>query len=194
MESVANRNERPLGAFLVIASALVFSLSGVLTKAITADAWTIVCWRGLIGGLLIAAYVALSGRDKPPGDSFRLGWRGWLLASVGSLASLAFIFAFKMTYVANVAVIYATAPFMAAGLGWWLIREGLRSRTLIAATFSLLGIIIIVAGGLGTGNIIGDAVALAMTFGNAPYMVLIRVFRGTSVVWAGAFQRFSYSP
>jgi drug/metabolite transporter (DMT)-like permease len=185
MESVADRNERRLGAFLVIASALLFSLSGVLTKAIAAGAWTIVCWRGLVGGLLIAAYVAWLGRDKPLRDSFRLGWRGWLLASVGSLASLAFILAFKLTYVANVAVIYATAPFMAAGLGWWLIREGFRSRTLIAATFSLLGIIIIMAGGMGTGNVLGDAVALVMTFGNALYIVLIRVFRGTSVVWAG---------
>jgi drug/metabolite transporter (DMT)-like permease len=185
MDSVVSRNDHLLGAFLVIASALVFSLSGVLTKAIAADAWTIVCWRGLMGGLLIAAYVAWRGRDGWPGDSFRLGWRGWLLASVGSLASLAFVFAFKMTYVANVAVIYATAPFMAAGLGWWLIREGFRSRTLVAAILSLIGIIIVVAGGLGSGNIFGDMLALAMTFGSALYMVLIRVFRGISVVWAG---------
>jgi len=185
MGSVVNRNERLLGALLVIASALVFSLSGVLTKAIAADAWTIVCWRGLVGGLLVAAYVAWLGRDKPLADSFRLGWRGWLLASVGSLASLAFIFAFKLTFVANVAVIYATAPFMAAGLGWWLIREGFRSRTLIAAGFSLIGIGIVMAGGLGTGNILGDMVALAMTFGNALYMALIRLFRETPVVWAG---------
>jgi hypothetical protein len=69
MESVVRRNEHLLGASLVVASALVFSLSGVLTKAIAAEAWTIVCWRG------------------------------WLLSSVGSLASLAFIFAFRMTYV-----------------------------------------------------------------------------------------------
>lgn len=196
MASAIQRNERLLGAFLVIASALVFSLSGVLTKAIAAEAWTIACWRGLVGGLLIAAYVAWLGRAKPLGDSFRLGWRGWLLASVGSLASLAFIFSFKMTYVANVAVIYATAPFMAAGLGWWLIREGFRSRTLIAAAVSLMGIIIVVAGGLGSSNILGDMVALAMTFANALYMALIRVFRGTAVVWAGgvsALQLFAIS-
>lgn len=38
MGGVVNRNEHLLGAFLVIASALVFSLSGVLAKAIAADA------------------------------------------------------------------------------------------------------------------------------------------------------------
>lgn len=93
----------------MIASALVFSLSGVLTKSIEADAWTIACWRGLLGGVLIATYVAWSGRRKPIYQVFRVGREGWVLASVGSLASLAFIYAFKLTYVANVAVIYATA-------------------------------------------------------------------------------------
>jgi drug/metabolite transporter (DMT)-like permease len=175
-----------LGIALVLGSALVFSLSGVLTKSIEADAWTIACWRGLLGGALIAAYVAWSRREQSLRAAFRLGRNGWVLATVGSLASLAFIFAFKLTYVANVAVIYATAPFMAAGLGWWLMRERVMWRTLVAAGFSLVGVLVVVAGGLGSGSIAGDAVALAMTFGNALYIVLIRLFRDSPVVLAGA--------
>ena len=186
MSDIAVRREgRALGMGLVMASALVFSLAGVLTKMIQADAWTIACWRGLVGGVLIAAYVAWADRGQPLRQTFRLGWPGWLLASVGSLASLAFIFAFKLTYVANVAVIYATAPFVAAGLGWWLMRETPAGRTLIAALFSFVGVVTVVAGGLGAGSIAGDTVALAMTFGCALYMVLIRRFRDTPVVWAG---------
>jgi len=176
---------RTLGALLVIASALAFSLAGVLTKAIAADAWTIACWRGVLGGALIALYVALADRHRPLRDRFRLGWRGWALASVGALASLAFISAFKLTYVANVAAIYATAPFVAAGLGWCMLREGLRRRTAAAALVSLLGVVGIVADGLGTGRAPGDAVALVMTFLCALYMVLIRAFRDSPVVWAG---------
>lgn len=184
-DSASRRDTHLMGVFLVIASALVFSLAGVLTKLISADAWTIACWRGLLGGALIALYVAWLGRDKPLRESFRLGWRGWLLASVGSCASLAFIFAFKLTYIANVAVIYATAPFMAAGLGMWLLREKLQKRTLLAAAFSLVGVVVVVAGGLGSGSLAGDTVALVMTLGSALYMVLIRVFRDSPVVWAG---------
>ena len=179
------REARLLGISLVIASALAFSLAGVLTKAIEADAWTIAGWRGLLGGLLIAAYVAWADRGKPMREAFGLGWQGWFLASVGSLASLAFIYAFKLTYIANVAVIYATAPFLAAGLGWWLLREKPRWRTLLAAVFSFIGVAIVVSGGLGSGNVVGDVVALAMTFGSALYMVLIRVFRDSPVVLAG---------
>ena len=191
-----HREGRVLGAALVLGSALVFGLAGVLTKLIEAGAWTIVCWRGLLGGLLIAAYVAWLERDKPWADRFRLDWRGWLLASVGSLASLAFIFAFKLTYVANVAVLYATAPFMAAALAWWLFRERPFGRTLLAALVSLIGVVIVVAGGLGGGALLGDGVALLMTFGNALYMVLIRAFRDSPVVLAGgvsALQLFAVS-
>lgn len=174
-----------LGAALVILSALVYSLAGVLTKAITADALTIVCWRGLVGGLLVVAYVGWLGRHEPLRRRFRLGWQGWLLAGVGSLASVAFIFSFKLTYVANVAVIYATAPFMAAALGWWLLRERFRPQTALAAAISVAGILVVFAGSLGTGSLAGNAMALLMTLGSALYMVLIRRFRDSPVVLAG---------
>ncbi len=177
---------RTLGAVLVVFSALAFSLAGVLTKIVGADAWTISTWRGLVGGVLITLYVAWRGRGEPLRKTFRLGWRGWLLAVVGSAASLAFIFAFKMTYIANVAIIYASVPFMAAGLAWWLLRERMERRTAIAAVLSVAGIAVVVGGGLGSMNLLGDGVALLMTAGNALYMVLIRVFRDSPVVWAGA--------
>ena len=74
---------------------------------------------------------------------------------------------------------------MAAGLAWWLLRERFQVRTVIAAVFSLIGVIIVVAGGLGTGSIAGDTIALVMTLSNALYMVLIRAFRDSPVVLAG---------
>ena len=174
-----------LGVALVVVSALAYSLAGVLTKAITADALTIVCWRGLVGGLLVVGYAGWLRRREPLRRRFRLGWQGWLLACVGSLASIAFIFSFKLTYVANVAIIYSTAPFMAAALGWWLLRERFRAQTAVAAAISVAGILVLFAGSLGTGSLAGNAMALLMTLGSALYMVLIRRFRDSPVVLAG---------
>ncbi len=62
------------------------------------------------------------------------------MASVGSLASVAFVYAFKLTYVANVAVIYAAAPFVAAGLGWWIMREVVLPRTLVAGGTAMVAL------------------------------------------------------
>lgn len=181
-------SERTLGIVLVGGSAAVFGLAGVLTKSIHADPIVINCWRGFVGGLLITAYVLW--RRRGSGTSLALGWRGWLMAVLGALASIAFIAAFKHTYVSNVSIIYATAPFVAALLGWMILRERVRAMTMMAAVISLSGVALMVSSGLGTGNLLGDGLALGMTVLAALYMVLIRRFRETPVVWAGAVSAF----
>jgi len=177
---------RWLGPALVLASAVLFSFSGVLTKAIDAGSWTILAWRGIIGGTGIAAYVWYRNSHRPIRDVFRMDRQGWLLAVVGGVGSVTFIVAFKNTFVANVSVIYATIPFVAALLERLILGEPMRRRTLHAAVASLVGVGIIVSGSLGSPNIDGDAVAIAMVGLNALYMVLIRTFTNTDPVLAGA--------
>ena len=182
--------ERTLGIILVSCSAAVFALTGVLTKSIHADPLTIICWRGFVGSILITFYVLWRRRRSGGRESLRLDWRGWLLAVEGALASIAFISAFKFTFVANVAVIYATAPFVTALLAWVLTREPFRVQTMVAAAVSLCGVTIMVWSGFGTGHLFGDGLALLMTIGSGLYMIMVRAFRDTPVVWAGAVSAF----
>lgn len=182
--------ERTLGIILVSSSAAVFGLTGVLTKSIHTDPLTIICWRGFVGSILVALYVLWRRHRSGGRESLRLGWRGWLLAVEGALASIAFISAFKFTFVANVAIIYATAPFVTALLAWVLTREPFRLQTMVAATVSLCGVAIMVWSGFGTGHLFGDGLALLMTIGSALYMIMVRAFRDTPVVWAGAVSAF----
>ncbi|PBB34617.1 MULTISPECIES: DMT family transporter [unclassified Mesorhizobium] len=182
--------ERMLGVVLVSASAVAFALTGVLTKSIHADPLTITCWRGFFGSILIALYVLWRRRRSGGRESLRLGWRGWLLAVEGAAASIAFIAAFKYTYVANVAVIYATSPFIAALLALLLVREKFRLQTMLAAAVSLCGVAVMVGGGFGSGHLFGDGLALLMTTGSALYMIMVRAFRDSPVVWAGAVSAF----
>ncbi|KQZ33031.1 hypothetical protein ASD50_13085 [Mesorhizobium sp. Root552] len=191
MENSRASAEHILGICLVAGSAAVFGLAGVLTKSIETDPLTINCWRGFVGGLLVTAYVLYRrARSDKPDSSLRLGWRGWLMATIGAAASVAFIAAFKNTYVANVAIIYATAPFVAALFGWMIVREYPRRLTMIAAALSLAGVTVMVTSTIGAGHPFGDGLALLMTLGSALYMVLIRKFRDTPVVWAGAVSAF----
>ena len=182
--------ERTLGIILVSASAIAFALTGVLTKSIHADPLTITCWRGFVGSILITFYVLWRRRRSGGRESLRLGWRGWLLAIEGAAASIAFISAFKFTYVANVAVIYATSPFIAALLAFLLVREKIRLQTMLAAAVSLCGVAIMVGAGFGNGYLFGDGLALLMTAGSALYMIMVRAFRDSPVVWAGAVSAF----
>lgn len=177
---------RWLGPALVLGSAVLFSFSGVLTKAIDAGSWTILTWRGFVGAAGIGAYVWSRNRHRPLGKLFHVGLHGWILAIVGGIGSITFIVAFKNTFVANVSVIYATIPFVAAMLERLIRKEPVRHRTLYAAMASLVGVAIIVSGSLGSPNFDGDAVAVAMVILNALYMVLIRTFDDTDPVLAGA--------
>lgn len=180
--------ERTLGAGLVVASAAFFAMAGIFTKTIASDPWTIACWRGLVGGLLITAYVLW--RSGRRGVGFAFGWRGWAMVAVGVLASLGFIAAFKYTYVANVAIIYASVPLIAAALEWLFLRVRPRAATIVMALVCLGGVGIIVSGGLGGGHLFGDLIAVAMTATAALYMVMIRAFRDTPVVWVGAVSAY----
>jgi drug/metabolite transporter (DMT)-like permease len=178
------------GAVLVTTSAVFFALAGTFTRSIDAGAWTIACWRGLVGSAIIAAYVLWRGRGPGMLGRLRLGRRGWMLALVSALSSIAFITAFKLTYVANVTIIYATVPFMAAGLERIMLGQRTRVGTILAAAVSLTGVAIMMIGGIGTGSLAGNAMAVLMTFGCALYMVLIRKFTDAPVVWTGAVAAF----
>jgi drug/metabolite transporter (DMT)-like permease len=188
LADVTSRSQ--LGVLLVLLSAVMFSLSGVFTKAITTGIWTILVWRGLVGAVLIFAYVLWRRSREFEAQPLRLGWRGWVLASTGSVASVAFIASFKLTYVANVTVIYATVPFVAAALEWLFLRERVQPATMWTALACTIGVGIVVAGGIGTPNLVGDAVAVLMMVLCALYLVLIRIFSKTPVVLAGALAAF----
>ena len=185
-----NRRFRTIGIVLIVISTVFFALAGIFTKSTSADPWTIACWRGLVGSMMIALYVLVRRDPTTKGGSFRLGWRGWALAILGGVASLFFIASFKYTYVANVVVIYATVPFMAAAIDRLAFGEKTRAQTIVTAAVSLVGVLIIVAGSIGGGNVLGDVFALFMTLGSAIYLVMVRAFRETPVVWAAAVSAF----
>ena len=182
--SQSRQSSHVLGIALVVASTFFFALAGIFTKSTSTDPWTIACWRGLIASLVIGAYVLV--RRGGTGQSLRLGWSGWALAIVAAAQSALFIASFKHTYVANVAVIYATVPFMAAGIDWAVLRVAPRARTLVTALVCLIGVATIVGAGVGGDHLAGDALALAMTFCCAIYLVMIRAYPDTPAVWAGA--------
>ena len=171
-----------LGVALVLASAVPFALAGVFTKITTADVWSVLGWRGVIGGVLIYGYAKWSAGDG--GRS--MGWRGWVLALVGALASAAFLAAFRLTAVANVTLIYAMAPFAAALLDRVIRREPVRAAVMRSAAVSALGVGVIVAGGLGGARLAGDLMAVAMMVLFALYTVLIRAFPEAPAMRAGA--------
>ena len=163
-----------LGLGLVALSAVAWSTAGIFTKGVEADVWTVLLWRGLLAGGVMSAWLAWQPGRHGLADWKHLGWAGWSAATVSSAATICFIAAFKNTAVANVAIIYATAPFAAAAIAWVWMRETPGLATLTAAGLCLTGVIVMVGGSAGSPALIGDLLALGMTALMALMMVIMR--------------------
>ncbi|WP_264211178.1 DMT family transporter [Leisingera thetidis] len=167
---------RAAGVFLVVVSAAVFSSAGIFTRSVTAAAWAILFWRGLAAAGLTLAYLAVRGQLAAEVRAFDR--RALLIAVLGAAGSAAFIPAFKLSSVANVALIYAAAPFAAAGLAWLTLRERPRRRVVLAGLAALGGVAVIVSGPSGQGSLAGDGLALFMTLMMAAVMTAYRKWPG----------------
>jgi drug/metabolite transporter (DMT)-like permease len=170
------------GILLIILSAIAYSSAGFFTRLIHLDAWTMLFWRGLFAGLMILCVIAVQERRKTFNVIRGIGRPGIAAAVFSTTATILYINAFRHSSVADVAVIFAVAPFLTAGLGWvWL---GLIETwtTLAASLFALAGVTIMVGGAVADGHLFGDLLAFGMTVCMAIMMLIIRRYHETPML------------
>lgn len=179
-----------VGLALVSAAALAWSSAGYFTRLIPADAWTTCFWRGIFGGLFISLLAAVWLRERLWAAIRSLGWPGWLITLNNAVGMTAFITSLKLTSVADVSIIYATLPFVAAGLGWLWVRERVAPTTILASAVAAAGVLVMVSGTTLSGHLDGDALALLQTVSMAVGIVAIRRYRHVSLLVAAAISNF----
>lgn len=178
------------GDLLVLASAIAFSSAGYFTRLIPLDVWTMLFWRGIFGGLFIAGYIGWCHRGGTLGVIRAIGRAGLAAAVCSTIATICFVNALRHTTVADVSVIYATAPFLAASLAfvWTGARE--RRSTLLASLIALVGVAIMFGVARLEGRVMGDLLAVAMTLLMSVMMVIIRHQRQVSMLPAACLSAF----
>ncbi len=171
-EGQATQSRHVEGLLLVVASALVFSTAGIFTKGIAVGAWDVIFWRAIFAATFTTGYTILRGSFRR--EFLAMGKSGWSAALVGACGTAAFIPAFKYTSVANVSLIYAGTPLIAAVLSWLWLGER-PTRTILAGCLAtLIGVAIIVGGSLGSINLTGDLLACGMVLAMAVMFVIYR--------------------
>ena len=181
---------RLVGLGLIAGSAVAYSLAGFFTRLIPLDVMTLLFWRGIFAGGMIAALVVLQHRRGAWAATRAVGVGGLIVAALSTLASYLFLAAFRHTTVADVAVIYATLPLLASGLAWLLLREREGWRAMVASLAALAGVALMAGGAVGAGRLVGDLLAFGMTLTFALAMVLIRRGRAVSMLPAVAVSCF----
>ncbi len=192
MSDISTTLKHRTGVLFVLISALVFSLAGIFTKGVAADAWGVIFWRGLAAALFTFGYLAARGQLKNEVRAFHRPALAVTLMS--ALGTVAFILAFKLTDVANVALIYAAAPFVTAALAWVFIGERPTRLVVIASLAAFGGVCVIVAGSAGSGSLVGDMLAFGMTLMMAGIMVVYRRWPGPTAALPSALSSLVLLP
>jgi len=155
--------DRITGVALVLLSALAWSLNGLYARLLTIDLPTTLTGRAIgTSTMLFIALLFIRGR-MTPGMIARTARRGIVVIVAGSLCMISFIAALFYTTVANVTVIYAIAPLIAAVLARFLIGDPIVARTFMAFVTAMLGTVIMVGASFGTERLLGDLLAVLMS-------------------------------
>jgi drug/metabolite transporter (DMT)-like permease len=169
------------GIVLVFLSTIAWSSGGLFVRLLPYDMWTIVFWRGLFGTLFIGAFVLWRFGAQTGRVIRRMGRMGVAITLFSVAAITLFIPAFQHTSIANAMTIYAALPFFTAAVAWLWVGERPSGATLLASTFVLLGIWVMVGPSTG-GPELGDGFAALATLSMALMTVAIRQSRSIEML------------
>jgi len=163
---------RKKGILLLIATAILWSLGGVLIKGVT--------WNGItVAGIrsIIAAGVILCFMGKP---SFKFTWPriGAIIAYAATV--LLFVISTKKTTAANAVLLQYTAPIYTAILGAWLLKERVYKKDVLCILVIFAGMILFFIDSLKAGNVGGDLLALLSGVAFGSMSVFMRMERDNS--------------
>ena len=171
-----------MGLILVACAALSWSSAGLFTRLIPNDLMTMLFWRGLFSGAAVLLFFFLSEGRSALGILAGLRWPALAVACLSSLGMITGIGALRYTSVADAMVIYATVPFVTAGLAYLFIGERPSRSTLVASAVALAGVAIMLAGSPWGGSMFGKFLAVLMSLSMASFTVIMRRHREVAML------------
>lgn len=170
-----NADAHKYGMLFVFAAGMLWSTVGLGIRLIEdAVVWQILLYRSISMSLFLYVLIRLRSGESPFIQIRRNGTPA-IIAGLSLVAAYSGgIYAIQNTSVANAMLLFATAPFMAAVLGWIVLQEPVRAATGIAIAVAIGGIGIMVADKTGGVVLKGSLAALGSAFGFAVFTVALR--------------------
>lgn len=166
---------RKHGILFVLAAGVLWSTVGLGIRLIEdAVVWQILFYRSISMSIFLYLVIRIRSGESPFTQLRRTGIPS-VIAGLSLVAAYSGgIFAIQSTSVANAMLLFATAPFLAAVLGWIVLKEPVRSATWIAILVALGGIAIMVADKSAGVSLFGSLAALGSALGFALFTVALR--------------------
>lgn len=163
------------GVLFVFAAGVLWSTVGLGIRLIEeAMVWQILLYRSISLSLFLYVVIRVRSGESPFAQVRRIGFPAVIAALSLVAAYSGGIYSIQNTSVANAMLLFATAPFMAAVLGWIVLREPVRAATWIAIAIAIGGIAVMVTDKSGGVVLKGSLAALGSAFGFAVFTVALR--------------------
>jgi drug/metabolite transporter (DMT)-like permease len=145
------------GILLTAVGVLILSVDGLLIRLISADAFDLLFWRGLLMSITVAFVLML---QRSTSSWFPTDAASLRSAFLMVITTITFVMAINLSSVANVLVIISSQPLFAAVLGWVFLREMPQPVTWVAIFLSMIGIGWVLLDSWSEPNFTGDLLAL----------------------------------
>ena len=177
---------RSYGILLVSAASVCWSFGGLFVRGLDLDIWTMSAWRSLFASISLAAIMFFQ-HGRHAGEAVRgMGRTGLLAIPISAISMLCYVASMKMTTVANVMTVYATVPFVAAGVAYVWAGERAQRRVLLASGIAFVGIVIMAGSATHPQDIAGNTLALGMTMTFSVVLVMARRYPSISMALVNA--------
>lgn len=166
---------RTYGILLVTMSAILWSTAGPFVRMANLESWTLIGWRSLFAFFTLLAVAAYEHRKNLATAVVGMGPPGVASVAISTLSSISYVFALNLTTVANVMIVYAVLPFIAAFISYLWIGERVTLRLLGAGFVAFAGIAIMAGAAASPKDILGIIAAFIMTATFASQIVHAKV-------------------
>jgi len=159
--SSSNADAHRYGVLFVFAAGVLWSAVSLGIRLIEdAVVWQILLYRSISMSLFLYVLIRVRSGVSPIVQIRSIGFPAVIAGFSLVAAYSGGIYAIQNTSVANAMLLFATAPFMAAVLGWIILREPVRTATWMAIALAIGGIGIMVADKSGGVALKGSLAAL----------------------------------
>lgn len=173
-------NTKAIGFSAALLGALLMSLDPIFIRYANVSGFDTAFLFGLFSAISMPILLKMNdkrGIRKAVVDS------GWpllftALLMLGSVTGL--VFSVKNTSISNTFIILSASPAVAAIFSWLILKEKTNRSTIAAIAVVMIGIGIVVSGSYGSGNWIGDAMAIFSVICVSLMFTLLRKYKDVS--------------
>ncbi|GLO59963.1 membrane protein [Vibrio sp. MACH09] len=180
LKSLNNTGSRRAGFLLAITGVILMSLDPIFIRFAGVSGFDTAFLFGLFSAISMPVLLKL---NDARGIKSAVKESGWPLLFSGLLmlgSASGLVFSIKMTSIANTFIILSATPALAALFSWLFLKEKVTTATLVSILFVMIGIAIVVSGSFGSGNWVGDLLAVFSVICLSLMFTLLRKYQNIS--------------